>query len=111
MGHECSCWIHPPVVERPSRAGRDAFGVLWAYEEGAEGGTFPACGGHTIADLAQWRRQITVPDVDAMDFSGVAKVAAGIDRRYVLDMLEADSTPSASPIRGETEAGPPGPSH
>jgi uroporphyrinogen-III decarboxylase len=68
------------VIERPDRADRDAFGVLWAYEEGAEGGTFPAHDGHTITDLAQWRQQITTPDVDAMDWAGLAKTAAGIDR-------------------------------
>jgi hypothetical protein len=80
LGHECSCWIQPPVTERPNRAGPDAFGVLWAYEEGAEGGTFPAHGGNTITDLGAWRQQITVPNVDGMDWSGLAKVAAEIDR-------------------------------
>jgi uroporphyrinogen-III decarboxylase len=84
LGNECGHWLGPPLIERPGRAGRDAFGVLWDYEEGAEGGTFPAHGGHTIADLAQWRRQITIPDIDALDWSPVAKAAAQVDRETTL---------------------------
>jgi hypothetical protein len=40
--------IAPPVVERPGVAAKDAFGVEWSLEEGAEGGTYPSHGGHTI---------------------------------------------------------------
>jgi hypothetical protein len=79
-GMESVVLVHPPVIERPSEAGRDAFGVLWALEDGAEGGTFPAHQGHTITDLRNWRDQITVPTVDALDWGGVAQCVAEIDR-------------------------------
>jgi hypothetical protein len=72
--------IYPPVVERPSLAGLDAFSVRWSYEESAEGGTFPAHGGHTITDLSRWRDQITIPDIDALNWDSVVESLAGVDR-------------------------------
>ena len=79
-GMESVVSIGSPVVERPSAAGYDAFGVRWSYEEGAEGGTFPTHDGHTIRDLSRWREEITIPDVDALDWATVAARAAEIDR-------------------------------
>lgn len=72
--------IMPPVVERPNVSAPDAFGVLWEYEEGAEGGTYPAHGGHTVKDLTKWREQITIPDIDGLDWDSVARKAGEIDR-------------------------------
>ena len=69
-----------PVCERPGEAGLDAFGVRWSFEQGAEGGTFPAHDGHTIRDLARWREQITIPDVDALDWQPTVEAARQIDR-------------------------------
>jgi hypothetical protein len=79
-GMESVIRIHPPVIERPAQAGRDAFGVHWSFEESAEGGTFPTHGGHTIMHLSRWREQITIPDVDSFDWSAVADRIAEIDR-------------------------------
>ncbi len=73
-------WIGPPVVERRVEAGRDDFGVHWSYDASAEGGTYPTSGGHTITDLARWKEQITIPDVDAMGWDAIAGYAAQIDR-------------------------------
>ena len=67
-GMESEVSIGPPVTERPGAAEPDSWGVRWAHEEGAQGGTYPAHGGHTITDLHRWREQITIPDVDAMDW-------------------------------------------
>ena len=72
-GMESVVRIASPVVERPSAAGWDAFGVHWSYEEGAEGGTFPAHGGHTVSELRRWREQVTIPDLDALDWAAVAR--------------------------------------
>ena len=77
---ESVVWLTPPVVERPASAGLDAWGVRHALEKGAEGGTYPAPEGYTIVDLERWRDQITVPDVDAMDWDSVAAQARAIDR-------------------------------
>ncbi len=68
---ETVLWLYPPYIERPSRAGYDSFGVLWDYSPEAEGGTYPAVNGHTIKDLAKWHEQITIPDVDNMDWSQI----------------------------------------
>jgi len=88
--HDCPEWvpnglesvvmIGAPVVERPSGAGKDSWGVRWDYESGAEGGTYPAEGGHTVTDLHEWRLQARVPDVDAMDWAAVREQAGQIDR-------------------------------
>ncbi len=83
-GMESVVTLVPPVVERPARAGLDAFGVRWALNDEAEGGTFPDHGGHTLSDLRAWRDQITIPDVDALDWSGVRAEAARIDREQCL---------------------------
>jgi uroporphyrinogen-III decarboxylase len=79
-GMESVVRIQPPVIERPSEAGLDAFGVHWSYEPGAEGGTFPTHDAHTITDLHRWREQITVPDVGALNWDAVARGVAEIDR-------------------------------
>lgn len=70
-GLESIIWLYPPYIERPSQAGYDSFGVLWDYEPEAEGGTYPALNGYTIKDLDTWQEQITIPDVDAMDWSKI----------------------------------------
>jgi len=79
-GMESVVMLDAPVVERPREAGCDAFGARWSLEQGAEGGTFPTHGGQTIDDLSRWREQITIPDVDAMDWDAIAARAAEIDR-------------------------------
>lgn len=76
--------LNPPVVERPTAAGRDAFGVQWEFLAEAEGGTYPLPNGHTIRNLAAWREQLTLPDVDALDWTGVAEQAAAVDRERCL---------------------------
>jgi uroporphyrinogen decarboxylase len=70
-GLEGTVLLYPPYLERPGRAGLDSFGVRWDYEPAAEGGTYPAAGGHTITDFPRWREQITIPDVAAMDWSAI----------------------------------------
>jgi hypothetical protein len=79
-GMETVVTIGPPVVERPNAAGHDAFGVQWSFEAGAEGGTFPTHGGHTITDLRRWREQLTLPDLDALDWSAARERAGEVDR-------------------------------
>lgn len=79
-GMESVVTVPNPVVERPPGAGRDAFGVLWEYDEGAEGGTYPAHGGHVISDITRWREALILPDIDRLDWAGVTRFAQGIDR-------------------------------
>jgi len=79
-GMEGTVWIGHPVTERPAQAGRDAFGVLWGFEEGARGGTYPEHGGHVISDLATWREQLILPDLEKADWQPVRDKSAGVDR-------------------------------
>ena len=79
-GMESLVTLISPVVERPGMPGKDAFGVEWALEEGAQGGTYPAHGGHPITDLSIWRDQITIPDIGEIDWSTIEAQANEIDR-------------------------------
>ena len=87
-GMESEVMIGPPVVERPGEAGLDSWGVRWALEEGAHGGTYPAHNGHTITDLHRWREQITIPDVDAMDWASVRRDDIDRDEHVVTAFIE-----------------------
>lgn len=85
-GKEAIVRIMPPVVERPTSEGVDAFGVHWSLDAEAEGGTYPTRGGHTITDLCRWRDQITLPDVATLDWSAVQAQANGIGReRFIVE--------------------------
>lgn len=79
-GMESQIMIVSPVIERPSKPGKDAFGVVWNLEEGAEGGTYPTHKGHTITDLFRWREQITIPNLDKIDWSCLREKAQQIER-------------------------------
>jgi hypothetical protein len=79
-GMESVVSIGPPVVERPGQAGKDAFDVEWSLKVDAQGGTFPTPGGHTITDLMCWREQITVPNLDEVDWAPVKAQVDKVDR-------------------------------
>ncbi len=86
-GMENTFWLYPPYWERPHTAGMDAFGVHWNYEPDTEGGTYPDPDGYPIRDLARWKDQIQIPDVNALDwidikhgFSGQCIDLSAIDR-------------------------------
>jgi len=59
-GMESEIGIEAPVVERPTEAGFDAFGVHWSMKVDAEGGTYPTEGGNTINDIEKWKEQIII---------------------------------------------------
>lgn len=79
-GMEAIITLPCPLDERPEQAGLDVFGVLWDYKPEAEGGTYPAVGGHTIKDFSKWREQLTVPDLDKVDWVRLKALADSIDR-------------------------------
>lgn len=79
-GMEAVVMIGAPVIERPWCADKDAFGVLWALEEGAQGGTFPAHGGHPVTKLGDWREQAPMPDVEQLDWEVVRMQANPVNR-------------------------------
>ena len=84
-GPEATWTIEPPILERPTDTGYDAFGVHWTFEVGAEGGTYPTSGKPMITDLSHWRDQLSIPDVSAADWETIADAVASVDRdQYLL---------------------------
>ena len=79
-GMESVTTIGSPVVERPAQAEKDAFGVDWSLEQDASGGTYPTHNGHPITDLSCWREQITMPNLDEIDWTPLKAQAEKIDR-------------------------------
>jgi uroporphyrinogen-III decarboxylase len=79
-GMESVTYISAPIVERPNQAGKDAFGVDWSLEKGAEGGTYPTHNGYPIKDLSCWREQLTMPNLDEIDWASVKAKAEAVDR-------------------------------
>ena len=79
-GMEAVVTIGAPVIERPGQAGSDAFGVEWSLKADAQGGTFPTPGGNPIKDLMGWREQITIPNLDGIDWAAVRSQADKVDR-------------------------------
>ena len=49
-------------------------------EQDAEGGTYPTHNGHTITNLSCWRKQITIPKLDEVDWAAVKTQANKVDR-------------------------------
>ncbi|MCE5276939.1 MAG: uroporphyrinogen decarboxylase family protein [Planctomycetaceae bacterium] len=84
-GYEAAQWIGSPVVERPGHAGPDSFGCRWSLEPDAHGGTFPAHDGFPLKEgLNHWQDHLAIPDLHAIDWSGVASAAAAVDRKELL---------------------------
>jgi len=79
-GYEATCHFAPPIVERTSAEGYDCFQCHWSLEPGAEGGSFPTHGGHPIKNLHKWREEIRIPDIEKLDWSGVANDNKSVNR-------------------------------
>lgn len=71
-GMESVIQLSPPGVlglaRRRGSSGPDCWGVMWEYEN-QQVDTYPAHDGWTIRNLADWREEIQVPDIDAEDWS------------------------------------------
>ena len=77
-----SLWM--PIVERPTAAGKDVFGVEWAYNADAEGGTYPSEKNLVLTDITRWREQVVFPTVDDVDWERARDWADSIDRESYL---------------------------
>jgi hypothetical protein len=99
--------IFSPVVERPKDIDApDAFGVGWSYNPRAEGGTFPTHGGHSIGHISRWRQELTVPDVNAQDWTSIRTRVDGVDRsqKLVMGLIEMGLFERAYLLLGMEEA-------
>ena len=77
-------WIFSPVVERSYEIGYDDFGCHWSLEQGAEGGTYPTPGKPVITDLSNWKSQLKIPDLAAIDWEPIHRKVAEVDRKKFL---------------------------
>lgn len=74
------------IIERPDKAGKDAWGVEWDYDFHAEGGTYPATRNYVITDIEDWRSQVTFPNLNEGDWQGAKAQADSIDRsKYLVE--------------------------
>ncbi len=64
---------------------KDEWGCQWGYGN-REYNPFPCVlpGNPVITDITKWREQVTVPDVNTLDYSGVKTIAASTDRSQLL---------------------------
>jgi hypothetical protein len=51
----------------------DGFGVRWVSSESAAGGQIPAPGEFVLKDITQWKKTITIPDVEQYDWEKFAE--------------------------------------
>jgi len=79
-GMEAVVTVGAPAVERPGEAGKNAFDVAWSLKADAQGGAFPTPDGNPITDLMSWREQITVSNLDEIDWAAVKSQADEVDR-------------------------------
>ena len=57
--------------------GPDMFGVEWVFEE-LVGGSMVVPGNPKVPDISEWRKYITIPDVDSWDWEGCAAANQGM---------------------------------
>ena len=64
---------------------KDEWGCQWGYGI-KEYNPFPCIlpGHDVITDIENWKEQVTVPNVEKIDFSQVKEIAAGVDREQYL---------------------------
>jgi hypothetical protein len=63
---------------------RDGFGVRWEASDSAAGQRLPAPGEFILKDLAQWKKTITLPDVECCDWQKLA------EQEYALFNIDRD---------------------
>jgi hypothetical protein len=51
----------------------DGFGVRWVASESAAGGQIPAPGEFVLKDITQWKKTITIPNVEQYDWEKLAE--------------------------------------
>ena len=65
----------------PECGGFDGFGVKWEPTQSTGGALVPLSEPIVLTDITRWKEQVTFPDVDAVDWKGMAELQlAGVDR-------------------------------
>lgn len=65
----------------PAGGGFDGFGVRWQGSESAAGAGIPMGDVIAVKDVTRWKEQLRLPDLDAIDWKGLAEQwLAGVDR-------------------------------
>jgi hypothetical protein len=75
--------LHPVDYGQPDTDYRDGFGVRWVDSDSAIGGLIPAPGEIILKDITQWKKHITIPEVDNLDWQKYVDeedAAFGLDR-------------------------------
>jgi uroporphyrinogen-III decarboxylase len=67
-------------IERPVGGGVDGFGVRWVDSGSAGGATLPAPGEFVLDDVLNWKKKLTIPDLNAYNWDKFAEEASWVDR-------------------------------
>ncbi|MDR0388534.1 MAG: hypothetical protein LBH73_00510 [Spirochaetaceae bacterium] len=57
---------------------RDAFGVRWEASDSGAGATLPAPGDFILKDITQWKKIVTIPDVEQYDWQKIVEQEAAL---------------------------------
>jgi uroporphyrinogen-III decarboxylase len=75
------CGYNP--IERPAGGGIDGFGVRWVNSGSAGGATLPAPGEFMLEDPRDWKKKLTIPDLNAYNWDKLAEEASQVDRSKI----------------------------
>jgi hypothetical protein len=76
--------LSPTDSGQPSNGFRDGFGVRWVASDSALGGQIPAPGEFILKDVTKWKKEITIPDVEAHDWTKI------VEQEYSLFNIDRD---------------------
>lgn len=77
---DSTLWMANQSMERYTgeSRGKDAFGVEWLYEPNV-GAPMPVPGQYLFTDICDWKKAITIPDVEAIDWEKQAETDKAMD--------------------------------
>jgi hypothetical protein len=70
-------------IERPAGGGIDGFGVRWVDSGSAGGATLPAPGEFILENVLDWKKKLTIPDLNIYNWGKLAEEASQVDRSQI----------------------------
>jgi hypothetical protein len=87
-GDVATCgWFVPadnPVNLAGQKEFQDGFGVRWVGSDSASGGAIPAPGEFMLKDITQWKKTVTIPNVDQYNWDKL------VDQENAINKIDRD---------------------